>query len=267
MEYINAIERNVMNIVHITAVYSAFRRTNLPNFDFKGESHDFWEVVYVVSGNAVITADSHIYNLEKGDIIFHKPMEFHKIASGGSNNLEVIIFSFAAMGDMEYFNNGLFKITPEQQKLVLSIPEIYNKHMDNPTYAALLTNTMERFLIMIKLNSKTISKPDGSRSAKEFKKIVNVMNEHIYENITVDELADMCELSSANMKKIFNKYMGMGVIKYFTGLKMNVAAKMLEQGFGILEISEKLSFDNQNYFSTVFKREMGVSPSAYREKF
>ena len=58
----------------------------------------------------------------------------------------------------------------------------------------------------------------------------------------------------------------MGVIKYFTGLKINLAAKMLEQGTSIVEISKALSFDNQNYFSTVFKREMGVSPSAYREK-
>ena len=167
---------------------------------------------------------------------------------------------------MSYFNNGLFKATPEQQKLILSIPEILEKSEEKPIYAHLLANTIERFLIVMRLNSKVISKSDESRSAKEFKKIVNLMNEHIYENITVDALADMCSLSTANMKKIFKKYTGMGVIKYFTGLKINLAAKMLEQGTSIVEISKALSFDNQNYFSTVFKREMGVSPSAYREK-
>lgn len=266
VEYINVIEKEIAEIARVTAVYSAFHKINEPNFYFKGEKHDFWEVVYVVSGKALITADSRIYNLEKGDIVFHKPMEFHKLASNSGENLEVVIFSFAATGDMSYFNNGLFKAVPEQQQLIIGIPDIFEKYSANSAYAQLLANTIEHFLIMLKLNSKMISKLDGSNSAKEFKKIVNLMNEHIYENITVDMLADMCGLSAANMKKIFRKYTGMGVIKYFTGLKMNLAAKMLGKGLGILEISEKMSFDNQNYFSTVFKREMGVSPTAYREK-
>lgn len=267
MQYTNAIENGIENIVHVKAVYSAFREVKEPDFYFKGEMHDFWEVVYIVGGKAVVTADSRVYNLEKGDVVFHKPMEFHKIASDGREKLEVVIFSFAADGNTDYFNNGLFKATPEQQKLILSIPEIFIKNIDNPMYSPLIANTIERLLIILKLNSKAISKIDGSKNAREFKKIVNLMNEHIYENITVDRLADMCGLSTANMKKIFKKYTDTGIIKYFTGLKMNLAAKMLEQGYSILEISETLSFDNQNYFSTVFKREMGVNPSAYREKF
>ena len=266
MTYINKIENKIDNILRVTAVYSAFHNVNDPDFYFIGEAHDFWEVVYIAGGKAVITTDSRIYKLEKGDVVFHKPMEFHKLASNSGEKLEVVIFSFVSTGDMSYFNNGLFKATPEQQKLILSIPEILEKSEEKPIYAHLLANTIERFLIVMRLNSKVINKPDESRSAKEFKKIVNLMNEHIYENITVDALADMCSLSTANMKKIFKKYTGMGVIKYFTGLKINLAAKMLEQGTSIVEISKALSFDNQNYFSTVFKREMGVSPSAYREK-
>lgn len=266
MEYVNIIKNGTEKIVHVTAVYSAFGKVNLPDFYFRGESHDFWEVVYIVGGKALITADSRIYNLEKGDMVFHKPMEFHKIASSGGENLEVVIFSFSVTGDMSYFNNAIFKATPEQQKLILSIPELLAKKQENIIFEQLLVNTIERFLIMLKLNSKAVSKLDGSGSAIEFRKIVSLMNKHIYENITVDGLADMCGLSTANMKKIFRKYTGMGIIKYFNGLKMNCAAKMIEQGLAITEISEKLSFDNQNYFSTVFKREMGLSPRAYREK-
>lgn len=266
MAFVNKVENKIQNIVRVTAVYTAFHNINDADFYFTGEAHDFWEVVYIVGGKAIVTADSHIYNLEKGDIIFHKPMEFHKLASNSSEKLDVIIFSFSATGNMSYFENGLFKVSPEQQKLILNMPGLLDKSKENAIYAHLLVNTIECFLILLKLNSKIISKLDESQSAKEFKKIVNLMNEHIYENITVDGLADMCSLSAANMKKIFKKYTGMGVIKYFTGLKMNLAAKMLEQGSSIVEVSRILSFDNQNYFSTVFKREMGISPSAYREK-
>ena len=135
MAFVNKVENKIQNIVRVTAVYTAFHNINDADFYFTGEAHDFWEVVYIVGGKAIVTADSHIYNLEKGDIIFHKPMEFHKLASNSSEKLDVIIFSFSATGKMSYFENGLFKVSPEQQKLILNMPGLLDKSKENAIYA------------------------------------------------------------------------------------------------------------------------------------
>lgn len=266
MKYKNMIEADEKKYPRVRRVYTAFHAFYDRDFAFPGEKHNFWEVVYIRGGGAVITADSMVYSLGKGEVIFHKPMEFHKIASNSNEMLEVIIFSFAADGDLDYFKNGIFKISPRGGEIAEKIPPLAEKAAKNPTAAQLLINIIERFLITLRPEERLSNVPGDSPGAREFREIVNTMERHIGERLTIDELASLCRLSGANMKKIFYRYTGTGVIKYFNAMKIERAAQLLEQGKSIVEISDGLGFDNQNYFSTVFKREMGICPSAYRRK-
>lgn len=266
MKYINLVEAAAGVVPRVHSVYSAFHQVYAPDFSFQGEKHDFWEAVCILGGTAVITSDSNVYNLEKNNVIFHQPMEFHKIASGSGLPLEVVIFSFSADGDMDYFENGLFKIHADEAPLFYEIPAAADKISSGGIYAELLISRIERALILLKTKERIHSAASSLPQAKEFKKIVGVMKNHLHEKLTVEEIADLCSLSAANTKKIFTKYAGIGVMKYFNGMKIDLAAKMLARGASIIEVSDSLAFDNQNYFSTVFKRETGLSPSAYRKK-
>ena len=49
------------------------------HFIFPGETHDFWEFLYVDKGTVDVMAGSIPHTLNKGDIIFHQPNEFHSI--------------------------------------------------------------------------------------------------------------------------------------------------------------------------------------------
>lgn len=90
-----------LNIVHF---YTAFTSEYHKDYFFPGERHDFWEIVYVVEGKASIVAEKTGYFLSKGDIIFHKPMEFHAIAGDKQTNFKVLIITFAAeQSDMSFF--------------------------------------------------------------------------------------------------------------------------------------------------------------------
>ena len=53
-------------------------------------------------------------------------------------------------------------------------------------------------------------------------------------------------------------------MKYFNNIKITAAKSMLKEGFTVKETSEKFGFSNQNYFSTVFKKITGKSPSDFR---
>ena len=81
------------------------------------------------------------------------------------------------------------------------------------------------------------------------------------QNAQVDEIAALCSMSTPNLAKTFSRYTGMGVMSYFNSLKMSKAVELLKSGVSIKETSARLGFLNQNYFSTVFKRTMGLSPS------
>ena len=90
------------------------------------------------------------------------------------------------------------------------------------------------------------------------------MNDNINENLTIEQKADMCHISESYLKKIFTKYSGCGAAKYFLRLKISRACTMIVNGASVAKISDDLAFGNQQYFSTVFKRETGYSPTAYK---
>ena len=63
------------------------------SFVFEGEQHDFWEMVYVDKGAVEIQADDKTLVLNQGEVLFHKPHEFHGIRAFRSNpNFFVISF-------------------------------------------------------------------------------------------------------------------------------------------------------------------------------
>lgn len=263
--YHNAVAGSEARYPRIHSIFTAFEETYDKSFDFAGEKHDFWEAVCVLGGRAVVTADSMVYTLESGEVILHPPMRFHKIAADGEA-LRVIIFSFAATGDMTRFENGVFRLSRGARVLAEELPPLFLRCGEEDA-AHMLVNTAERFLLTLRRAERTSAPVQHRAGAIEFKTIVDTMEAHLAEKLSVGELAELCRLSRANMKKIFYRYTGTGIMKYFNGLKIERAAELLREGKRIAEISDSLGFDNQNYFSTVFKREKGISPSAYRRKF
>ena len=67
-----------------------------PDYAFAGESHDFWEIVYVDKGEIIAQAGDVEHLLQKGQMLFHEPGEFHTLkAAGGRAPRGVRFFSSA----------------------------------------------------------------------------------------------------------------------------------------------------------------------------
>ena len=65
--------------IHIDELYTVHYFEYMNNFSFEGERHNFWEFLYVDKGEIGVTADNNYTLLKKGDLIFHKPNEFHTV--------------------------------------------------------------------------------------------------------------------------------------------------------------------------------------------
>lgn len=76
-QYTHEKEINIESIV--TIHYFEYMK----NFVFQGESHDFWELLYVDKGEVSVRAENEWLTLHAGDIIFHRPNEFHAFESIG----------------------------------------------------------------------------------------------------------------------------------------------------------------------------------------
>ena len=96
--------------------------------------------------------------------------------------------------------------------------------------------------------------------AKEY-----VQNSYADENISLDQICDMLGVSNSYFSTIFKKETGESFVTYLTGYRLDQAARLLiETNEKSYMIAQKVGYTDSNYFSYVFKRRFGVSPSKYR---
>ena len=129
-----------------------------------------------------------------------------------------------------------------------------------------IANNLEVFFIRILDTTEKINFAN-SRGASSYKEIIDIMRDNVDKALSVEDIAKICGMSSSNLKKIFAKYSSCSVHKYFLKMKIYKAIELLGNNYNVSEISEKLSFNNQNYFGIVFKKETGYSPLNYKKIF
>lgn len=279
MYELNPIKKTI-NITHIaTASEPAYDE----NFSFNGENHNFWEMVYVLEGAICATADEKVFQLSEGEIIFHKPMEFHKLWSHRNTKPHLFIMSFQAEGElMEYFKDGVFKLdAASKNALNVMLTYLRDCQKDEPEhynyflipwnrlqyYGEKLGALLTCFLLTVAESSSTLTDVMESKSAQIYNKVINTMKAHVNGTLSVKDIASKCNISQSYLKKIFARYSTYTIHRYFTVLKIQEAISLLSKDYSVLEISDILSFNNQNYFSIVFKRETGYSPMKYKNEF
>lgn len=97
--------------------------------------------------------------------------------------------------------------------------------------------------------------------------------EDIHENflrnkISIPELAKKCGISESYLKKLFVKKFGMPPAKHIIQLKINYACDLLQTGlYNITQVAEQCGYSNVYFFSRQFKEYMGITPTAFVEKY
>lgn len=98
------------------------------------------------------------------------------------------------------------------------------------------------------------------------KKSIAFINERYNQNITLDMVAKHVGLNPAYFSSLFKKEMGINFSNYLMNLKIDNAKLLLKNSnLPLIDVAVELGFDNQSYFSNVFKRITGMTPKQYRQ--
>lgn len=94
---------------------------------------------------------------------------------------------------------------------------------------------------------------------------INYIEKNYHKKITLEEVAEYINMSPFYLSKIFKKEMNINFIDYITERKMEKARELLEYTeIPIINIALELSYNEPNYFSKVFRKSTGMTPSEYR---
>lgn len=96
--------------------------------------------------------------------------------------------------------------------------------------------------------------------------VLNHIEFHLQENLGLKELAALFSVNSSYLSDRFKRETGSSLTEYVTARRMQQAARLLESSaLSIGEIAQAVGIPDENYFSRVFRKKTGMSPSAYRK--
>ena len=283
--YVKTQLQNVVNISKIVTLhYYEFDK----NFVFNGEKHDFWEIVYIDKGRVQVRSDDDNLILSQGEIVFHRPNEFHSIkALDSAPNFFVVSFvcNSPLLVYLEKYHTVLNKTLHGFISSVIKEAEnTYVIPKNDPTLKKLIKKEtapiggeqliktyLEQFLILLIRNILKKEEPSvfptkESMETHLVSSAKRLLEEKAEELFRVNDLCIALGYSKSYLSKLFHEQTGDTIANYAIQTKIKRAKQLIREGnLNFAQISDKLSFDNPQYFSRVFKRVTGMTPTEFKQ--
>lgn len=258
-------------------------------FTHTPEKHNFWEMVYVDSGEINAITNGLGCTLQQGQVIFHEPMEVHAHVSNNRVANTMLVISFTTKSEaMKYFKGKTFTLDKtgktllslfleEAKKALGSVPGTY-ENKNNLSFlpsvfgaTQLLSCYLTEFLILLIRNGNALgTEVSTGKKTREIaynslcELMCEYMKNNIYKPLTLKELCAHFMLGKTQLCKIFRENTGQSPIDYYTNLKMKEAKRLLrEKNDSVSQIADKLGYSSIHIFSRAFKKSVGFSPTMY----
>jgi AraC-like DNA-binding protein len=221
--------------------------------------HNEWEMLYFTEGTGIITVDAKEYPFQAGDCILIPPGVLHSTRSdSGYGDIFVTINVFNnPLPDAPFFADNEGKVIYNLLKYIYLEFHMKRDNWQNITDALLAV--VYEYIVSWGYNKTTYSFVDHI----ENELISNLSNI----SFAIDEIMLNIPLSKDYAYKVFKRKTGKTPLNYLTEKRINFAKQLLlsrkSNFMTIKEIANAVGFQDQYYFSRVFKRATGKSPTEW----
>ena len=259
------------------------------DYNFHGETHDFWELAYIDRGEADIYMDKRAVRVRQGEMAFHKPNQWHTIRATGKTAPNIAIVTFYCRSPlMDCFADRVLPVS-RQEKAALStiireaewafaspLDELYTSRLETditrPDCEQMIKLNLEYLLLSAYRHIRTLEKraPEIRRTNKdEFDRgiaarAIEFLESGLGAGLTFADVCKHAGVSGPTLKKAFRAETGKGVITYYIDLKIERAKIYIrESSYNFTEIAALLGYDTPHHFSRQFRAKTGMSPTEY----
>ena len=257
------------NIQHITEIPQIMRQAHM---------HSHYEILYIYNNEKEFYLEGKKYLIGDNTICFVPPHVMHKTVALNDRTMKKILINFTNEFITKYaqpldidpltcfnINARYITFTDDQistaKKIMLEMAEFSDR---KDSYSQQMLALL--LLRLLTFCSNCLPKSNVYSSNKLVNDIIQYMEGHYSEYITLDTLACVFYISKYEISRKFTKYMGINYIQYLTRIRIENSKKMLiSTNRTITDIAAYVGFANPTNFTRVFKKAIGMSPSEYRK--
>ena len=262
-----------------------------PQVPFPLHSHDFAELVIVVSGTGVHFTEGAEYRILPGDVFVVESGFSHGFKNLDNLRLYNIIFApqilkqvFIDIQQMPGFHavftleprfrefhkfESRLRINPDQQKycaqLIIRLnTELSSTDFGNGNRALALAYFIELIVFLSRIYTQETL--DGSTEIIRMAELFAFLQTHLNRPVSIDELSVRSNMSSSTLHRAFHRTVQCSPIDYHLQMRIDNAANLLKHSrMSVSQISEACGFSDSNYFSRQFRKRTGMSPREYKK--
>lgn len=259
-------------IVGSCGTYRLIRRPKLPTWRPRGRLD--YQLLYIASGKAHFYLNGNDETVDAGSMVLYRPKEEQHYVYYGKDKTEVFWVHFTGGNVTNILRKYGFK---DRQHVFFagSNPEyrqIYERMISElqkcpPFFEENLTLLLNHLLILVsrQTGARAQVKEMNPYTRAAMENAVQYFDTHYSEDIRIEEFAASKAMSTSWFIRSFREYCRMTPKQYITNLRITNAKILLRQTeFPVSEIGAIVGFDNALYFSRIFRRQTGMSPSEYR---
>lgn len=234
------------------------------------ESHDDYLLIYCIEGRGSLTVGERQGYLKAGQLLLLPRGLAHAYAADDADPWTIYWVHFDGNTALDFFNNlPLDQDYPvievgQNSKLIADFETLLQVRQSGYQLKHFFhaANQLRQILSYLAL----LRSSDQSQSGFDLERIHSYMQAHIHQPLELETLAQQLNLSKYHFAKRYKELTGTSAINHFINLKIERACQLLDIGNqNINEISYALGYEDAYYFSRIFKKVMGLSPTQYRK--
>jgi len=236
-------------------------------------SHNHHEFHLILEGSCALAVRGITYHLEPGDMCITRPGEMHSMRGECQGKWS---YYYAQVTDIHQVELAQLLVRAQSHRLnncfdlIDQFAQIISE-AENPGFAweSLVLSKTYSLIIQIarRLGHQTAMPAlEHSQWQDSFSEVVRwAIESTCRHGLTLDEIAQTAGVSKSALTHRFASEMNESVGAYNRRIVMHRACRLLDEtSMQISEIADELGFNSIHYFSAAFKKQMGMSPAAYR---
>lgn len=244
----------------------SFRPLYFARFDEKSDiwnfvphAHDCFEALYFLYGNARIALPERSFYATFADVVVYPPGVLHTEHLQLDHHQEVYCLQFSA-ADLALREVLHCHDASGQIRLLLDgIAAEYVGGAADEDVLGCYVRTLSALLL------RSLRAGPGSEAPVE--RVMMYLRDHMAEEITIEELAQLAHLSPSHLIRTFSKSVGVSPIRYLQNIRIEAAKSLLmATNLDVGEVSAAVGFGSPKYFWRVFRAATGMSPRDFRRR-
>lgn len=253
-------------------IYHLFTYPLLPTHRPRGRLD--WQILYVASGKAHFYFDGEETIVHAGNMVLYRPKEEQRYYYYGvdqtevywvhftGNNVKNILRKYGLTDDMHVIHTG----TSLEFKRIFQ-EMIKELKLCKDDYEEMLVNYLKMLLILIHRMINDEPRGKNLHLMAEMDSAVRYFHENYHKPINIEEFAASNHMSVSWFIRNFKTYTGSTPAQYLLSLRLSNAQTLLETtSYNITEIADIVGYDNPLYFSRIFRKQFGMSPTEFRNQ-